>query len=353
MLTSGVFGYLTDYLLFWALFVSLVVHTWCFFRFFPRDKRRRTGLVLGNLMVFTCMVGLVAMVSETYLRFISVETDAFGMSLPARRWFAIYGAQNSVGFRDLEWTPGDRRGVRRIAFVGDSFTYGWGIEERADRFPDRIQARFDGAAPGTVEVMNVAKPGWGTAGEIPAVAGMIERYGVDEVVLCYVLNDIEKLLPRTPEFDPIRPPEPGWINLSTSCLIDHLYRRVWVPRVPTVFRYHDWLADGFADPAIWQAHRRQLAELIETCRTRGVTLRVALLPFIRTSGEKFQAKRLHAMLSEFLSESGVPTMDLLPAIMDEDPGRLVVNGHDTHPNQRAHELFADAIWRAFYAIRKP
>ena len=349
MLTSGVFGYLTDYLLFWALFASLVIHAWCFFRCFPREKRPRAALVLGNGLVLVCMIGAIALAGETYLRFVSIETDAFGMSLPARRWFAIYGAQNSVGFRDAEWAPGDRPGVRRIAFVGDSFTYGWGIEERADRFPDRIQARFDAATPGTVEVMNVAKPGWGTASEIPAVDGMIERYGVDEVVLCYVPNDIEKLLPRSPDFDPIRPPEPGWINLSTSCLMDYLYCRVWVPRVPTVFRYHDWLADGFADSAIWQAHRRQLTELIEVCRERGVTIRVALLPFIRTSGEKFQAAKLQAMLSDFFSEHGVPVVDLLPAIANEAPGRLVVNGHDAHPNQRAHELFADAIWAAFYA----
>ena len=35
MLTSGVFGYLFDYLLWWILLASLLVHTWCFLRFFP------------------------------------------------------------------------------------------------------------------------------------------------------------------------------------------------------------------------------------------------------------------------------------------------------------------------------
>jgi len=349
MLTSGVFGYPTDYLLFWLIFVSLVIHTWCFFRYFPRKKQPRTALVLGNGLVFACMLSVVALAAETHLRFVSVETDAFGMSLPARRWFAIYGTLNSVGFRDREWAPGDRPDVRRIAFVGDSFTYGWGIEKRADRFPDLIQARFDAEAPGTVEVMNVAKPGWDTTGETPAVDGVIDGYGVDEVVLCYVANDIEKLLPRTPDFDPIRPPEPGWVNLSTSCLLDYLYRRVWVPMVPTVRHYHDWLADGFADPDIWKAHRRQLTELIDVCREREVAIRVVLLPFIRTGGEKFDAGRLHAKLSELFEELGVPVVDLLPVIAGENPARLVVNGQDAHPNQRAHKLFADAIWKAFYA----
>ena len=46
-------------------------------------------------------------------------------------------------------------------------------------------------------------------------------------------------------------------------------------------------------------------------------------------------------------------VDLLPTIAGRDPGDLVVNGHDAHPNEPANELFADAIWQAFYAIPKP
>ena len=44
MLTSGAYGYLSDYLLFWLLLVSLLVHTWCFFQMFPRQKYKKLGL---------------------------------------------------------------------------------------------------------------------------------------------------------------------------------------------------------------------------------------------------------------------------------------------------------------------
>ena len=50
---SGAFGYLTDYLLWLAIYVSLLVHTWCFFRFFPRDKHRKSGLLIGNGLDYT------------------------------------------------------------------------------------------------------------------------------------------------------------------------------------------------------------------------------------------------------------------------------------------------------------
>ena len=89
------------------------------------------------------MLGVIAMAAETYLRFVAVYTDSFGVSLPARRWFALYTNLNSLGCRDKEWSVARSSGVRRIAFVGDSFTYGWGIERVEDRFVDLIQAEFD------------------------------------------------------------------------------------------------------------------------------------------------------------------------------------------------------------------
>jgi len=349
MLTSGVFGYLFDYILWWAVFFSLVVHAWCFFRFFPKRKFRRTALVVGNLLVFLCLIVAVALAGESYFRFAAVETDSFGVSLPARRWFALYTKLNSMGCRDKEWTTSKPPGVRRIAFVGDSFTYGWGIKEPKDRFTDLIQARFDAHAPGAVEVMNVAKPGWGTGEEIQPIADMVKVYSVDEVVLCHVANDIEKLLPTAPGFNPTKPPDPKFFNVDSSCLMDYLYRRIYLPRMPTVRRYHDWLAEGYGDESIWRAQQQRFIEIIQTCADHGVTLRVALLPFIRTDGEKLNQAALHATLRSFFEANQVPMIDLLPAIHNERPEELIVSRIDAHPNERAHRLFTEAIWADFFA----
>lgn len=353
MLTGNAFGYLADYLVWWLAYLSILVHTWCFFRFFPRRQYRKAGLALGNLLVFVCLLGAVSLVAESYLRFISVETDAFGMSLPARRWFAIHTRLNSLGCRDGEWVSEKPAGVKRIAFVGDSFTYGWGIERVEDRFPDRIQTWLEQRSPGSVEVMNVAKSGWDTGAQLRPIQDMIRLYGVDEVVLCYVPNDIEKLLPRTPAFDPIRPPEPVLVNLSSSCLVDHLYRRIWLPRVPTVRRYHDWLAEGFADTDLWRRHQEQLGAIIHHCREMSVTLRAVLLPYIRTSGSRFQPKQIHDTLRGFFEQNDVEVVDLLSVILNEEAADLVVNRQDTHPNERANELFAETIWQKFYEPHAP
>ena len=353
MLSSGVFGYLRDYLRWWFILLLLLILTSCFFKFFPWRERRKLGLVLGNTMIFLSMLGIFAMVGESYFRFVCVEIDAFGVSLPARRWFALHTKLNSLGYRDDEWSIDKSVGVRRIAFVGDSFTYGWGIERVKDRFTDGIQARINRVLPGSTEVMNVAKPGWDTSAQIKPIQDMIALFGVDEVILCYVPNDIEKLLPTKADFNPTKPPHPALFNPDSSALFDSLYHRICVPRAPTVTGYHDWLAAGFATDHIWRRHQQQLRAIVDRCQEQGVTLRVVLLPFIRTNGDKFQPKRLYTHLQQFFEASGVRVLNLYPVIAGVELNELMVSKYDAHPNERANELFAEAIWQAFYAKSFP
>lgn len=347
MLTSGAYGYLLDYLVWWTIIGSLLLHTWFFFRLFPLS-RAKARLIFGNALVFLCLLGLLAIIAETYFRFIAIQTDSFGMSLPARRWFALHTKLNSLGCRDKEWSRQKTAGTHRIAFMGDSFTYGWGIENPENRFSDLVQARFDAAKATAVEVMNVAKPGWGTGDEIQPLIDMIEVFEVDEVILCHVPNDIEKLLPRTNEFDPIRPPAPVFFNLESSPLLDFLYRRIYLPRVPTVYHYHDWLADGYADSVIWKRQCAYFDRIVEQCRQHRVTIRVALLPFLRTQGVKFDQTRVHQQIRAYFETQHVPIVDLLPAIKAQAVEKLVVNSMDSHPNELAHLLFAKAIMQAYW-----
>lgn len=348
MLTPGAFGYPADYVLFWLVFLSLVAHTWCFFRFFPWTKRRRLGLAIGNSLIFLCLNGVIFLIGESHERFMAVRTDSFGVSLPARRWFVLHTKLNSYDCRDHEWVSPKPPGVKRIAYLGDSFTYGWGVEDVADRFADRLQSKFDAQRPGTVEVMNVAKPGWGTGDHVQRLPDILNRFDPDEVVLCYVLNDIEDLIPRPAEFDPTRPPEPTWFNPDTSCFLDFLWRRVWLPRLPSVRGYPDWLVDGYAEASVWNTQRARLLQLKDFCSERGATFRVALLPYVREGGVRFDGTKLRVQMNDFLTGQGVQVLDLGTTIANVDPQALMVNRGDAHPNGRAHELFADRLWKVWY-----
>lgn len=349
MIRAGVFGYLFNYLVWWVLLISILLHTWCFFKFFPKSKRPRTALVLGNALVTLSLLGAAAMVAETYLRFISLKTDVYGMTLPSRRWLLWRTSRNSWNCRDREWAAPKPAGLYRIALVGDSYVFGWGVDRVEDRFGDRLQARFHAAAPGAVEVLNVADCGWDTRDQVEVIRYITDALGVDEVVLCLLPNDIEELvLERDPD-DPTFPPQQSFFNLDSSCLLDYLYRRVYTPYVATARHYHDWLAGGFSDPQVMAEEERLIDEMIFHCSEKNVRFRVALMPFIKAGGTKWDSKAVHATMRAVFERRGVEIVDLLPAIEGRDADDLVVNSDDPHPNEEANRLFAERIWEAFYA----
>ncbi len=350
MWASGSYGYLSDYLWWWIAALSLLIHTGCFFRFFPKS-RPGLRLLAGNVLVFATLLSLAGLVGETYVRFLVVETDSYGASLVSKRWFQIYPTLNSLYCRDKEWAEGRQVGVRRIAFIGDSFTYGWGINDTRDRFTDIIQSRFDSKAPGKIEVMNVAWSGWGTKEHINAVHDMIQDYAVDEIVLCHLPNDIDTLLPVTPDFDPKLPPKSHYINTEHSFLLNYLYHRAIAPYARGAHSYWDWLATGYSDPTIWSRQEAQFDRILELCNTHHVRLRVALLPFLRTAGNKYDSARVQSLVRSYFEKHGIQIVDLLPVIAGLDATKLVVNSHDPHPNEAANRLFADAIWKAFFDDR--
>lgn len=348
MWSSGAYGYFSDYLLWWIVFTSVILHTWCFFKLIPSTYRPRLRLILGNGLIAICMFCVVGLTSETYLRFVSVETDAMGATLTTKRWKMIYPKLNSWYCRDDEWVQHKPSDVYRIAFVGDSFTYGWGINDENDRFTNLIQQKFNVRSNRVVEVMNVAWVDWDTQNEWQASQDIIQQYDVDEIVLCYLPNDIDKRIPTNENENYRKPPTSRWFNTDSSFLLDYLYYRVYAPRMLPIRSYSDWLWSGYMNEEVWKQHQADLTKIIDLCRNQKVILRAALLPLIKTSGGQYQPEVIHSRVTHFFEEHQVPTVDLLPAIQGVDTTDLVVNAHDPHPNEWANKLFAEMIWSAFY-----
>jgi len=346
MWASGAYGCLSDYLWWYFVVASLIAHTWCFFKLVRPHRVGRLRLVIGNVLITLCFLSLSGLAAETYLRFLSVETDSLGATLTAKRWHKAYARLNSLYCRDEEWSEAKPPGRYRIAFVGDSFTYGWGIRDVRDRFTNIIQHRFDQQSPGRVEVMNVAWGGWDSQSELGAIRDLLAPYAVDEIVLCYVPNDIETLLTVEGEINPREPRKSVYLNVESSFLVNHLYYRLFTPRLPNGLSYADWLLNGYRDPDISAKQQQRLLDIIDLSRQRNIYLRVALLPLMWPAGQGYDAAALHAQLQEFFTAQRISVIDLLPTVEGEAYDRLVVNGRDAHPNELAHRLFADAIWNA-------
>src|SRR5207247_2383628 len=152
-------------------------------------RRGLPWLIAGNALVFLCLAWTVVLAAETYLRYVYDRTDSFGLTLTNWSWFRRHVYENSRGMRDVEWRGGKPPGVELVACVGDSFTMGWGVDDVADCWPQRIGAALEKHAPGLHEVRNYAVPGLTTRQEANLLEAVFPQDHLDRVILGYCLND--------------------------------------------------------------------------------------------------------------------------------------------------------------------
>ncbi len=96
---------------------------------------------------------------------------------------------NSDGFRGKEYSREVPPGVNRIAFLGDSETFGAALNEDETITGCLEKALNDMAGKGEFEVLNFGFPGYNTLQELRVLKTKAIEFNPSIVVLYYVLND--------------------------------------------------------------------------------------------------------------------------------------------------------------------
>jgi hypothetical protein len=96
---------------------------------------------------------------------------------------------NSLGFRGPEISPVKKPGVRRVLFLGDSFTFGAGLKEH-ETLPYAVNQELERRHSGNFEVINGGVYGYQTANELE----LFTKYGAplnpDIVVILVMTHDM-------------------------------------------------------------------------------------------------------------------------------------------------------------------
>lgn len=237
---------------------------------------------------------------------------------------------NSLGLRDDEPLE-DSSGVRRLVFLGDSLTFGWGVEHE-ETFARRLESALGAERP--TEVLNFGTGNYNTTQEVELFLERGLALRPQQVVVFYFINDAEPV-----------PKKSRWSFLASSRLVTFYWSRgkqLLARFFPgqTFREYYSALYEP--DQPGWQATQEAFRRLAEVCRREDIDLRVVLLPELHGL-DPYPFTSEYREVAAFLEREGIPVLDVTPALADvENPQDLWVSYDDAHPNGEAHRRIAEA-----------
>ena len=335
-----------DFAAHWLLFLALAVCAVVFVRR-ARVGAARGWLLIGNALVFVALLAGAIAAGETYFRYVYDQSSWHATALTTRAWLWKHCQLNKDGFREVEFTKQKQAGTTRVAFLGDSFTFGYGIADPADRFTDLIRARLAETQPGKYEIWNVGMIGANTAAEINTLRSLITSVELDRVVLAYCPNDIEDLLPLDRhDISPFEGAEPGSLR-SRSYLLDHLVIRASLLDTSNAERFFGEVDAFHRDPQRFAQQAARIAEFARLCADAGLRLDVVVWPVISHWGPDYPYDAWHDRIAAAWAAAGIDVIDLRETFAGTTYEDLRVNSLDAHPNERASELVAERLLPLF------
>lgn len=273
---------------------------------------------------------------------------------------------NDRGFRTPAFADRKAPGTRRIAVLGDSSTFGWGVEE-FQTYPQRLAtalAKRWGVDPARVEVLNLGVPGYSTfQGRV-----LLERFALslepDAVVWSYLSNDgaVTGVSDRATYEQRLGPTGALLAALHASRAFETLEAWITVARrrldPPAEPDPHDVAQRNVPSYDVAAANVRAVVE-----RSRAAGIPLVLL------GQCTRGTPARVM-AEVAAETGTPHLDAtrlletkLPALLEDErfaahreaarerygpaleanPIWLAFLPDRCHPNAMGHQIVADAL----------
>jgi len=311
-----------------------------------------------NLALLFATLVIMTVLAEFGLRllFAGITTTGDNSSYWARRWYTAHVRVNSLGYREREFPAEKPPGIYRIAVVGDSFTFGQGIEEE-DRFSNRLERALNREGQ-RFEVLNFGRPGAETVDEVEMLKNAVIGVKPDFVLLQWLINDVEghDKSGRPAEL-PLLPSETLQPVLHRNSVLYYILDRQWGTlqhELGWTGSYLDYMRARFGDPES-PGSREAAAELekfVALCRERNIPLGIALFRGMEgVAKHAYPFDFLHERVLTFCTREGLTCLDLRePMDRAEEHASLVVNRFDGHPNAEANRIAAEEILKQFGPI---
>jgi hypothetical protein len=244
---------------------------------------------------------------------------------------------NAFGFRDAGMRREREPARRRIAVLGDSWGFGWGLPESTGLVAQLAGALAEQPGP-QIELLNFSVPGYNIADHERVMRGVVPAFQPDHVLLLLHLNDIEPGLYELRTRAPSPPRSASWRErLMRTRLAKLVYARLALPLavrfdLPNPGPVASFEREYGDDSAEWRAYRTHAEALIAACEGLHVGLSVVLLPIPFARNDEYPLQDVADRVLAFYAAHGVWARAAQETYRTWDQTELTLHALDPHPN---------------------
>jgi lysophospholipase L1-like esterase len=345
-----------------------------FVRRFLRAKKALNNRLVMNILLATLSSTVLVVVLEFSLRpfaylpgratTLFLKDDILGWKLRpnASDWSRkVRVTINSNGLRGPELPYAKHTHAKRILYVGDSVTFGFGLED-TETYPFRVQALLNRVLDDSIETVNAGVDGYSPRQECAYLTSEGLRYQPDLVVVSFVLNDVT---------------EEGWLDgwqfQSTRDNRESLFGELaarsnilyFVRMIGARMRFGNDIQRGarkaetlyighlayYPDrPEVQEAWRitlEDLGKIFNACRRHHIPVMLLVFPYMFQFDNAAALSTPQRIVCNFAKENSIPVIDLLP-VLDE---HMKITGtkpedyflDDLHPSPLGSRVVADTL----------
>ncbi len=246
---------------------------------------------------------------------------------------------NARGLRDRDY-PYEPSGRFRIVVLGDSFAFGWGVNQE-DCVTEVLEQRY----LQDTDVLNLSVSGYGTLQELRLFQEEGVKYHPDLVLVFWFSNDLDERIPEV-YFHNGRMSEVDWLRTRWSkrlrlWLMRHSYaftllretrnelNRRWFKREASIAEA------AVTDEADWRLMREWLIALHDSAQANGATLAIVGIP---DKGQLIVNEPLTSLLRE-LQVAYYDLWEAFASLPDADRRRVYFRVDD-HWTAYGHQVVA-------------
>jgi hypothetical protein len=268
---------------------------------------------------------------------------------------------NELGLRDPR-SPHKLQDGTQILVLGDSFTFGWGVEIEQS-YPSQLERLLNEENGQTRhEVINAGVPGYNTVHELALLEKIIGRYSPRWIVIGFHTEDLKNhherfhdQIQREKESGPVHAAsvKPTWMNDARKEILSLANRSSFVAFLIKYYKTsfirfipppEESLrnAGDFLNPLRFQATKIALKEIHAIAKANDAELLLFMIvPLI--NWEAYPYGGLHEGLAVFCEENGIGFVDPLPEFSKYDAGTLWVALNDGHYSPQANAIAARTL----------